>query len=160
MVDVRTQIVIERSLAVVSRIACDPDQATRWYENIESVEWRSPRPLAQGTRVAFVAKFLGRRLAYTYEITEYVEHGLLVMRTAEGPFPMETRYEFERLGPTQTRVSLQNRGEPAGFSRVVAPFMALAMRRANQRDLVQLKRLVEGAPSEAADTLPPSGLSG
>jgi len=44
-----------------------------------------------------------------------------------------------------TEVTLRNRGEPSGFSSLVAPLMAMAMRRANEADLARLKRLLEGA---------------
>ena len=142
-VDVVTQIVIDRPREVVASYASTPDNAPTWYENIKSVEWQSTPPLQLGSRVAFVAHFLGRKLAYTYEFTEYVPGVRLVMRTAQGPFPMETSYEWESLGENQTRMTLRNRGEPAGFSRAMAPLMAGAMRRANEKDLARLKALLE-----------------
>jgi hypothetical protein len=40
-------------------------------------------------------------------------------------------------------MTLRNHGEPSGFSRVAAPLMASAMRRANQKDLERLKSLLE-----------------
>jgi uncharacterized membrane protein len=141
-VDVLTEIEIARPRADVAAYASDPANAPVWYENIESVEWRTPPPAAQGTRVAFVARFLGRRLAYTYEIAELVPGERLVMRTSEGPFPMETTYTWSDV-PDGTRMTLRNRGEPAGFARVGAPMMARSMRKANQKDLEQLKRLLE-----------------
>lgn len=141
--DVVTEGVIRRPREEVATYAADPDNAPRWYKNIESVEWRSPRPLRVGSLLAFVARFLGRTLRYTYEITEYVPGSRLVMRTAEGPLPMETTYTWNDAGPGATRMTLRNRGRPAGFSRLVAPIMAMAIRHANKKDVAQLKRLLE-----------------
>ena len=107
---------------------------------------RNPRPVAVGSRIAFVAHFLGRRLAYTYEVRELVPEQRLVMSTTEGPFPMETTYTWEPA-PGGTRMTLRNRGEPSGFSRLVAPMMARAMRRANEKDLAKLKARLEGQPA-------------
>jgi uncharacterized membrane protein len=144
-VDVSSEIVVHRPRETVARFAADPDNAPAWYANIESVEWQTERPVTRGSRVAFVARFLGRRLRYTYEVAEFVPGERLVMRTAEGPFPMETSYRWESTGGGDSRMRLRNRGEPTGFSRFVAPFLALAMRRANRKDLRRLKHLLERA---------------
>jgi hypothetical protein len=146
-VDVRTEIEIGRPRHEVAAYAADPANATDWYENIESAEWRSPPPLAVGSRIAFVARFLRRRLAYTYEVTELVRDERLVMRTADGPFPMETAYEWTDTASGGTRMTLRNSGRPSGFSRVAAPLMAAAMRRANRKDLIRLKKILEREPS-------------
>jgi uncharacterized protein YndB with AHSA1/START domain len=142
-VDVRTEIEIAGPRAQVAAYAVEPDNAPAWYENIERVEWQTPPPLAVGSRVAFVARFLGRRLAYTYEIRALDPGERLVMSTAEGPFPMETTYAFETLPGGATRMTLRNRGEPAGFSKMAAPALAAAMRRANRKDLARLKAILE-----------------
>jgi hypothetical protein len=142
-VDVVSEITIACPRADVAAYACDPDNATEWYENIKAVEWRTPRPLVPGTRLAFVASFLGRRLEYTYEVRELVPAERFVMSTAEGPFPMETTYSFEDAAEAATRMTLRNRGEPAGFATLAAPIMARAMRRANGQDLRRLKALLE-----------------
>ncbi len=144
-VDVITETVIRRELDVVAAFAADPDNVPAWYVNIQSVEWKTPRPLTVGSRVAFVARFLGRRLAYTYEIVEWLPTERFVMRTSEGPFPMETTYTWQATPDGATRMTLRNRGTPSGFSKIVAPFMEIAMRSANRKDLERLKRLLEQA---------------
>lgn len=142
-VDVETRIEIDRPREQVAVFASDPDNATAWYQNIESVEWRTGPPLAVGSRMAFVARFLGRRLAYTYEVRELVPGERLVMSTADGLFPMETTYTWEDNGRGGTSMALRNRGEPAGFSRMAGPLLAGAMRRANRKDLERLKEILE-----------------
>jgi uncharacterized membrane protein len=142
-VDVVTEIIIERPSGQVAAYAADPSNAPIWYANIESVSWKTPPPIAVGSKIDFVARFLGRRLAYTYEIVDLVPGRRLVMRTAQGPFPMETTYTWQPLGETRTRMTLRNRGEPTGFSTVAAPVMAAAMRRANRKDLANVKRILE-----------------
>jgi uncharacterized membrane protein len=142
-IDVTSEIVIAKPRATVVCFAADPDNAPRWYVNIKSVEWKTAPPLAAGSRIAFVAHFLGRKIAYTYEVTDLVPEQRLVMRTSEGPFPMETTYTWEPAGADRTRMTLRNRGEPSGFGKIMAPLMASAMRRANEKDLKQLKRLLE-----------------
>jgi uncharacterized protein YndB with AHSA1/START domain len=144
-VDVTTDLVIARPRDVVAAYAMDPDHVPNWYANIKRVDWQTPRPLRVGSRIDFVAHFLGRRLAYTYEIVELVPGERLVMRTAQGPFPMETTYTWQSLGPDSTRMTLRNRGEPSGFSRVLAPLLASAVRRANRKDLAALKRVLESS---------------
>jgi uncharacterized membrane protein len=145
-VDVTTEIVIDRPCQQVAAYAGDPSNAPRWYANIASVRWRTPPPVGVGSRLDFVARFLGRTLAYTYEVVEHGPHRQ-VMRTATGPFPMETTYTWQPEGASGTRMALRNHGEPAGFAKIAGPMMAAAMRRANEKDLARLKQILESHPT-------------
>jgi uncharacterized protein YndB with AHSA1/START domain len=142
-VDVTTSIEIARPRQVVAAYAADPDHVRDWYANIDRVTWETERPLSIGTRLAFVARFLGRTLSYTYQVTDFVPAERLVMATAEGSFPMETTYTWTDLPGRGTRMTLRNRGTPSGFAGITAPFMVAAMRRANRKDLATLKSLLE-----------------
>ena len=142
-VDVVTEITIARPRGEVAAYAIDPDNATSWYRNIVGVEWRSPKPLEVGSRIAFEARFLGRTIAYTYEVRELVPQERFVMSTSEGPFAMETTYRWSELGDGSTHMTLRNRGTPSGFGKIAAPLMTSAMRRANRADLRRLKGILE-----------------
>lgn len=142
-VDVVTETEIARPREEVANYAMDPDNATEWYRNIMRVEWKSPKPLQVGTLLAFEARFLGRTIAYTYEVKEMVPGERFVMATSEGPFAMETTYEWSDAPNGATRMGLRNRGEPSGFGKVAAPMMASAMKRANTKDLELLKEILE-----------------
>jgi len=141
-VDVVSEVDIARSVEDVAAFAGDPENAPAWYGNIARAEWRTAPPLQEGSVFAFVARFLGRTLAYDYVVVEHAPGERLVMRTSQGPFPMETTYTWTARGDG-THMTLRNRGEPTGFSRLAAPFMAPAMRRANRKDLAQLKAILE-----------------
>ena len=142
-VSVATEIVIDRTVEDLAAFAGNPDNAPLWYQNIKAVSWKTPRPLRVGSRIAFEAHFLRRVLVYTYEVTEIEPNRRLVMRTVEGPFPMETKYEFLPLGLGRSRMRLRNRGKPSGFGLLLIPLVAIAMYFANRKDLAKLKRIIE-----------------
>jgi uncharacterized membrane protein len=142
-VDVEVETVIGRPVHEVAAFAGDPTNAPEWYANIKRIDWLTARPIEVGSRMVFEARFLGRQLAYTYEVVELEPDSRLVMRTADGPFPMETTYTWEPVGEDATRMTLRNRGTPSGFGGLAAPLMEKAMRRATTGDLARLKRLLE-----------------
>ena len=141
-VDVTVETWIDRSVEEVAAFAGDPGNAPSWYANIDSVRWQTPPPVQVGSRMDFVARFLGRQIEYTYEVVELVPGQRLVMRTAQGPFPMQTTYTWE-AADGGTRMTLRNNGSPSGFARITAPVMELAVRRATTKDLAALKRRLE-----------------
>jgi uncharacterized protein YndB with AHSA1/START domain len=144
-VDVEAEVEIALPRSVVAAYAADPANATEWYENVERVEWKAKtKRLGVGSQFVFVGTLLGRRLTYTYRVTEFVPLERLVMRTDEGPFAVETTYTWRDTEDGATRMTLRSRGEPSGLaSRLTAPLMASAMRRTNRNDLTRLKELLE-----------------
>ena len=142
-VDVETSIEIECPRSVVAAFVSNPDNATSWYSNVKSINWLTTPPAVVGSRIAFVAQFLGRRIAYTYEVREITDGERFVMSTAQGPFPMQTTYSWQDTESGGTRMTLRNSGEPSGFGKMAAPMMAASMRKANQQDLVRLKAILE-----------------
>jgi hypothetical protein len=141
-VDVTVETTIRRPVAVVAEYVSDPSNAPEWYRRISSATWRTEPPVAVGSQIGFRARFLGRDLVYTYEVVELTDAGM-TMRTAEGPFPMTTVYAWHAIDAETTSMSLRNHGEPTGFSKLAAPAIAAAMRRAMTADLAHLKQLLD-----------------
>ncbi|MDP5225650.1 MULTISPECIES: SRPBCC family protein [Arthrobacter] len=141
-VDVEVSAFIDRPVDDVAAYAGDPRNAPEWYANIATVSVHGEGPLRLGTTMDFVARFLGRRLSYRYEIVDFAPGRRLVMRTSDGPFPMQTAYLWEAEGDG-TRMHLRNTGSPTGFGAVAAPAMRLAMKAATTKDLQRLKGILE-----------------
>jgi len=144
-VDVETSIVIDKPRGKVAKFAANPANAPRWYANIESVEWKTAHRVEVGSKIAFVARLLKKRIEYTYEIVEFVPLERLVMSTFEGPFPMETTYTWKALSPRSTEMTLRNRGEPSGVAKLAGPMVSRSIRKANEKDLASLKGILESA---------------
>jgi len=145
-VDVQTEVEIDRPRVDVATYVANPNNATEWNETVETVEWKTKKSLRVGSRVTFVGTLLGRRFTYTYEVTELVPLERLVMRTADGPFAIETTYTWQDAAHGATRMTLRSRGQPTSLSsRLTAPLMASAIRRTNRNDLARLKEILEAA---------------
>ncbi|WNJ20195.1 SRPBCC family protein [Pontibacter sp. G13] len=142
-VDISTEIIIERPIEVVSSYAADPDNAPQWNQHIHAMSWRTPRPMRAGTLLAFEANFLGRELAYVYEVMRFEPAELLVMRTTDGPFPMQTTYQWRRHNRHHTHMLLRNEGDPGVFFRLLSPILSQIMGKASQSDLEKLKQILE-----------------
>jgi len=143
MIDVSTEIDINCSRDKVAEYSANPDNAPKWYVNIIAAKWRTPRPLKVGSQIVFKAKFMGKPLVYIYEISEYAAEQKMVMRTIVGPFPMETIYTWKSIEGNITRMSLQNKGNPEGLSKLLTPLFSLAIRKAANKHLQRLKQIIE-----------------
>ena len=139
--DVQTEIVIGRSRREVAGFAMDPENDPVWIGGIVEAETVTAPPFGKGSRVRRVASFLGRRMEYTPEVTEYVPESRLVMR-ADRPFAMTIGYEFEDVGGG-TRARIRVQGEGTGFYKLAAPLLARMVKRNVSNDLKSLKRLLE-----------------
>ena len=119
-VDVQVETTIARPPAEVAAYAGDPTNAPEWYVNIKSVGWETPPPVAIGSRMDFVAQFLGRRLAYTYEVAD-LDPGAAGDAHRRRTLPDGNHLHVGAGRREATRMTLRNRGNPSGFSRLTAP---------------------------------------
>jgi ligand-binding SRPBCC domain-containing protein len=144
-VDVEVHTTIARPRPEVAAYCVDPDKVTAWNSNITAVQWEKGEPVTLGSRFRFTSGFLGRTLQYTYDVVELVEAARFVMRSDQGPFPMETTYTWEDAPNGATWMSLRSRAEPTAFIGLAAPVLATAIRRSRANDLARLKSILEGS---------------
>ena len=142
-VDVSSSVLIDRPLLEVYEYSAKPEHAREWYTNLDSVEWPPGRSIAVGSRVKFVAHFLGHHVTSTYEVTDLAPGSLLVVNIVEGPLSFETRYSWERVWGG-TKMTVESRGPAQRFSGFSAGFVTRALRHETRKDLHHLKDILEG----------------
>ena len=141
-IDIRAETIINRPRDQVATYAMNSDNDPSWISGISQSRMLTDPPMGTGTRLARVAHFLGRRIEYVNEVTEYDQQGLLVMRSVSGPFPMTIRYQFEEA-TTGTLAEIQVQGEASGFFKVATPLLAAMVKRNVKKDLDSLKAHLE-----------------
>ena len=143
-VDISVERLIQREPAAVAGFALDPRNDTAWIAGIAEARLLGEPPLRQGSRVARVAQFLGKRIEYVNEVVALEPPHRLVMRSVAGPFPMTITYAFD-AAPGGTRARIRVQGDAAGFYRLATPLLAAMVRRSVARDLRALQRLMEAS---------------
>jgi hypothetical protein len=134
-VDVTAEVEVRRDRDAVAAYMTDPANDPVWIGGVREARLLGSPPLGEGSRVARVARFMGRKVEYVTEVARLEPGRELDMRSVEGPFPMRITYTFEdRDGATLVR----NRVRGGGI-RIVAPLV----RRNIRRDLERLRDLLE-----------------
>jgi Polyketide cyclase / dehydrase and lipid transport len=151
VVDVVVEQRIGRSRQEVAGFAMDPRNDARWILALDDVRVLTDGPVDVGTRVQRIAKFLGRTIEYVNEIDEYDPPNRLSMHSVKAPFPMTVVYEFDESGANETLARIRAGGDAKGFYNLAAPLLERMVKRGIERDLKELKRLLEAdAPPPAA----------
>jgi hypothetical protein len=117
MVAVTSNIIINCPKEKVTEFAANPDNVPKWYVHIQSLEWRTPRPLQNGSELQVNSRFLH----FVHKVVEFIPGQKLILRSVDAP----------------------SRGIPEGLAKLLAPFMAMALKFINRKDLKHLKQLLE-----------------
>ena len=145
MVDVSTEIIINLPKEKVTEFALDPANVPDWCTHIKSVEWDHDAPLRAGAKLVFNEQIMRRPHKQVYEVVEIIPGQKVIMKSQSNGLRMETTVAWQAINENTTCMTLRNRGQPRGFSKLMAPIMARAVRRANRKDLERLKAILEDA---------------
>ncbi|HZS36716.1 MAG TPA: SRPBCC family protein [Polyangia bacterium] len=143
MIDVTLEVLIHRPRPTVAAFMFEPRNDQRWTSGVVACRPLTDGPLRAGSRVERTAKFLGRRFAYEYLVTDADPERFVEMRVTQ-PFPMQIRYTLDDA-PDGTVTRIRAQGEPSGFFRLASALVAPMVRRNIGKDLQNLKALLEAA---------------
>lgn len=143
MVDVSTEIIINLPKEKVTEFALYPGNVPNWCAHIKSVEWDNNAPLRAGAKLVFTERVMRRPQQHVYEVVEIIPGQKVIMISHTNGMQMETTVAWQAINENTTCMTLRNRGIPVAFSKPIAPFLKLAIRKASRRNLKQLKKMLE-----------------
>ena len=138
-------VVIDRPVDEVFAFVTDLPRTSEWRTTVRqagALKWQGASPI--GTRFQAVTRVAGRRWSWVLEVTGWDPPWRFDYAVVEGSVPMEVGYRCEAHGEgcRFTMVGTVNKLEGV-FGRVVAPMIALGMRRELRAHLGNLKRILE-----------------
>ena len=143
MLNSQANITINRALGIVSEFSADPGNAPKWFSDVQSTQWKSPKPLKVGSQIVFKADVGGKKQELTYEVVEYFPGLKLVMKSQEGPVLVETTYAWVAKSSKETQMIIKSSRSVSGLSKILSPIMANKLKRAHKRNLKRLKAMLE-----------------
>jgi uncharacterized membrane protein len=148
MARVEASVVINRPLEEVFAFASNTENHTQWNSGVLEVEQTSEGPVGVGTTFRGVDHFLGQRVEWTSEVTEYQPDRRVDHTIAAGAIRLEESCTFECVeGGTELTVLYE--GEARGFLRLAEPIVVRMFQRQIEGNLANLKDVLE-AQAEAA----------
>jgi uncharacterized membrane protein len=141
-INVTHGVVISKPVSEVFAFVADHENLPKWTVGVRESQRLTPGPPATGSRYRVVGQLLGRSIESNYEITAF-DHDRGFHGTMNSPmFSFSERYRFDPEG-SDTRVSMSAGAQPHGIFRLLAPIMALGVRRQVKADHRRLKTLLE-----------------
>lgn len=134
-------VVINRPIEEVFAYVIDIKNMPQWA-GFPEVEQTSEGPVGVGTTARGVSQFLGQRMEWTMEITEYEPNRKIKEKITSGPMSMEASVTFEPV-EGGTRYTQVGEGEVAGLFRMAAPVVNRMMQKQLEGNLANLKDILE-----------------
>ena len=140
-----TTIDIERPAADVFAYVADMANNPKWQDGMESCVWTSALPIGVGSTYDQVAKFLGKEIRTSFEVTEFeIDHHIRI-KSVVSTFPLDIARDVEATSDASCRVTAIVAGEPTGVMKLTTPFTKPMVARSVRKDYQKLKGRLEGS---------------
>ena len=146
MKTVTVRVDVDRPAGEVFAFLEEVENNTRWLRGMESCSWTTPPPVRVGSRYRQRARFLGKRIETSFEVTVHRPGELVTISSREGSsFPLTVTRRVEALDAGRCRVTETVDSDPSGFYRFAEPLLRRLVQRNIQHDYRRLKALLEAA---------------
>lgn len=136
-------VVIDRDPETVFAFVADAENNPRWQRGMRSCKWTTDAPIGVGSVYAQEARFLGRPVISTFEVTDFQPGRSITITTIESTFPITVTRRVEPRNDGGAWVSATVRGEPSGIFRLFGPLLRPMLERSVAKDYERLKRTLE-----------------
>lgn len=146
---------IDRPAEEVFAFFADASNNPEWQKGMESCNWISDPPIGVGSTYRQKARFLGREVVSTFEVTGFESGRVIQIQTIESTFPIRVSRRVDPTGRETCRVRAEISGGPdKGILVFLGPLMASLARRSIERDYDRVVELLESASSEVTENSP------
>jgi uncharacterized membrane protein len=145
MIEVAASVEIECPASVVFDYLADMSNNPQWQRGMETCTWTSEPPLRLGSTYDQQARFLGKQISSSFEVTEFETGHRIRIQTVSGTMPIDVTREVTDAPDGHAVVTAMVRGDPKGVFRLASPVMRLMVSRSGNRDYSRLKEILEAA---------------
>ncbi len=139
----KVSVDIARPVTDVFQFVTNVENQPKWQAASVENHQLTPGPMAVGTKIQHIGKWLGRRYESLGQVVDFEPDRRWAYKSLSGPYQLEMRYRFEPAA-AGTRLTLTAQGGDRGFFRLPAPLLRFFAQRVLQGDLDRLKRVLEG----------------
>ena len=142
MAKMEASVVIDRPIDEVFAYVVDASSWPKWEEGLLEAEQTSQGPTGAGTTFKGINQFMGQKMEWTSEITEYETNKRVGHEIISGPMSVEQTLTFEPADGG-TRFNLAAEGETGGFFKMAEPIVNRMMKKQLGGNLAKLKQILE-----------------
>lgn len=143
MTDITTSAEIQRPAAIVFDFVADMANNPQWQQGQQRCEWTSAPPHGLGSTYDQEARFLGKTITSSFEVTEFEAGRLIRIVSTAGTMPIDVTRTVEQLDDERCRVSARVQGDPPAVFKLFGPLLDRMVARNVAKDYERLKALLE-----------------
>ncbi|HEX6299369.1 MAG TPA: SRPBCC family protein [Acidimicrobiia bacterium] len=142
MIELEVSVDIDAPIEEVFEFSTNNENDPTWMEEVTRVEKTSEGSVGVGSTFINYVEFMGKTFDDSHEVVEYEPNERMTIVQTTGPVPFKATYLYRSVNGG-TRFSMQIEAETKGFFRVATPLVRRQLRRQFERNLRNLKSLLE-----------------